>query len=257
LLQNFEFAPNQMESDLMHGTTADQLLAKEGGAYINQQEIDPDTVHAVTPTHSVTANTLLPTDEGLLLNFEFDPNQMESDLTHGNTADQLLAKETGTYIKQQDVDPDTVHAITGTYSLSANNSMSDAEWYLQNFEFAPNQKESDLMHGTTAAQLLAKEGGAYIKQEDVDPDTVHAVTATHSVTANTSMSDAEWYLQNLEFAPNQMESDLLHGTTADQLLAKDDGAYIKQQDVDPDMVHAVTPTHSLSSRNKRSEQQST
>jgi hypothetical protein len=166
-------------------------------------------------------------DEWLLQNFEFAPNQMESDLTHGTTPEQFFAKESGAYIKQQDVDPDTVHAVTATQSFTANNSSSIDEWF-QNFEFDPNEMESDLMHGTTADQLLAKEGGAYIKQADVDPDTVHAITATHSVTANTSSSIDEWLLQDFEFAPNQMESDLTHGTTADQLLVKDGGAYIKQ-----------------------------
>ncbi|XP_023722221.1 transcription factor RFX3-like [Cryptotermes secundus] len=146
-------------------------------------------------------------------------NQTESDLMDGTTADQLLAKEIGAYLKQQDVDPDTVHTVTATHSLTTNTSMSDAEWYLQNFELAPYQMESDLKHGTATDQLHAKESGAYLKQEAVDPDMVHAITAT--------------------------ESHLTHRTTTDQLLAKGSGAYLKQEAVNPDTVHTVTATHSV------------
>ncbi|XP_023724003.2 DNA-binding protein RFX2, partial [Cryptotermes secundus] len=191
---------DQMESDLMHGTTTDQLLAKEDGAYITQQDVDLNKVHTITATHSVTADTSMPDAEWYLQNFELPPKQMKSDLTHGTITDQLLAKDSGAYIKQQDVDPNTVHTITATHSVTANTSLPIDEWLFQNFDFSPNQMESDVMHGTTTDQLHAKESGAYIKQQVVDPNTIHTITATHSVTANTLLTPDGWLLQNFELA---------------------------------------------------------
>ncbi|PNF41334.1 hypothetical protein B7P43_G16753 [Cryptotermes secundus] len=97
-------------------------------------------------------------------------DQMESDLMHGTTTDQLLAKEDGAYITQQDVDLNKVHTITATHSVTADTSMPDAEC------------------------------GAYIKQQVVDPNTIHTITATHSVTANTLLTPDGWLLQNFELA---------------------------------------------------------
>jgi hypothetical protein len=73
-------------------------------------------------------------------------NQMGCSLTNGITADHSIHQESRGYIKQQHVDPDSVHTATGTHSLANNNSISVAEWFSQNFELSPDQLDSNLTH---------------------------------------------------------------------------------------------------------------
>jgi hypothetical protein len=67
---------------------------------------------------------------------------MGSKLTYGTTADHYIPQENGGYNKQQYFDQDTVHAVIGTHSL-ANNSISVAEMFLQNFQFTTNHMDNN------------------------------------------------------------------------------------------------------------------
>jgi hypothetical protein len=50
-------------------------------------------------------------------------------LTNVTIADHSIPRDTRDYIKQKGVDPDSVHAATGTHSLANNTSISVAEWF--------------------------------------------------------------------------------------------------------------------------------
>jgi hypothetical protein len=63
-----------------------------------------------------------------------------------------------------------------------------------------------LTNGTTADHWIPQKSRDYIKHQDFDSDWVHTVTETESHFNNTSMSVAEWFLQNFELSPNQMEA---------------------------------------------------
>jgi hypothetical protein len=69
---------------------------------------------------------------------------MGRNLTNGTIADHSIPQESRGYIKKQDVDPDSVHTVTGTHSLANNTSISVTELFLQNCELFPYQIESNL-----------------------------------------------------------------------------------------------------------------
>jgi hypothetical protein len=68
----------------------------------------------------------------------------------------------------------------------------------------------NLTNETTADHSIPQETRNYLREQDFDPDSVHTVTGTHSLANNTSISVVEWFSQNFELYPDQMESNLTH-----------------------------------------------
>jgi regulatory factor X 1/2/3 len=99
--------------------------------------------------------------------------QMESNLTQGINAGQLLAQENGAYFIQQDVNPDTVRNLTPTQTASLEAIRADVGGVVC------------MVPDNTTTNSSSLDGDGYPKR---------------SLATSTSMSLVEWLLQNFELA---------------------------------------------------------
>jgi regulatory factor X 1/2/3 len=79
-----------------------------------------------------------------------------------------------------------------TYTVSVTQIIytpASGEHYSGN-TIAISQVANDLSQGTTAGQLLAQENGAYLTQQDVDPDTSNTIIAAQRASPPTARADA-------------------------------------------------------------------